>query len=210
MGPCCIVKAEGWLCLVSRGVTDIPRLQDQVPLVYRPILTPGSTAVSLGGVFVRWTENRRETSTSQWDAGCSDRGFAATGRRPSSIQCTMAQIAWQPVSSEALLSQPDGIWIIDDQGRTVFANDSMARILGTTTADLSGQDSFQYIFPEDLPEAQRLFASKQAGSSAPFHFKLRRADGSSIWVDVQGTPMHNAAGDFLGIVGTFTLSSVEE
>ena len=106
-------------------------------------------------------------------------------------------------------TQTDGIWIIDAEGRTVFANDFMAEILGTTAAELSGKDSFQYIFPEDLPAAQRLFSSKKAGSPAPFHFKLRRADGSSVWVDVQGTPLRNAAGAFTGIVGTFTISNVE-
>lgn len=107
-------------------------------------------------------------------------------------------------------SQPDGLWIIDANGKTVFANDAMARVLGTSTGDLLGKDSFLYVFPEDLSAAQRLFASKQAGSPAPFHFKLRRADGSSIWVDVLGTPMHNAAGQFTGIVGTFTVSDRQE
>lgn len=103
----------------------------------------------------------------------------------------------------------DGIWIIDAEGRTVFANEVMAEILGTTAADLSGKDSFRYVFPEDLPAAQRLFAAKQAGSPAPFHFRLRRENGSSIWVDIQGTPLRNAAGQFTGIVGTFTVSNGE-
>jgi PAS domain S-box-containing protein len=105
-------------------------------------------------------------------------------------------------------TQTDGIWIIDAEGKTVFANDFMAEMLGTTASDLSGRDSFQYVFPEDLQAAQRLFASKQAGSPAPFHFRLRREDGSAIWVDVLGTPMRNAAGQFTGIVGTFTVSDI--
>jgi len=110
------------------------------------------------------------------------------------------------MSDDFATRHADGIWIIDDMGKTVFTNETMAEILGTTTADLMGSDSFLFVFPEDLPDAQRLFSMKQAGSSAPFHFKLRRVDGSSIWVDVQGTPMHNASGRFTGIVGTFTVS----
>jgi PAS domain S-box-containing protein len=113
------------------------------------------------------------------------------------------------MTSDFTIGQRDGIWIIDAEGKTVFANDSMAQILRTTAPDLVGKDSFLFVFPEDLPAAQRLFSSKQAGSSAPFHFKLRRIDGSSIWVDVQGTPMRNAAGQFTGIVGTFTVSDVQ-
>lgn len=104
----------------------------------------------------------------------------------------------------------DGVWIIDANGKTVYANDSMAQILGTSPSELVGQDSFHYVFPDDRAAAERLFAMKQAGSPAPFHFKLRRADGSHVWVDVQGTPMQNAAGEFTGIIGTFTVSVVQD
>jgi PAS domain S-box-containing protein len=100
----------------------------------------------------------------------------------------------------------DGIWIIDAEGKTLFANDRMAQILNTTTSDLLGKDSFDYVFPDDLPEAERLFSTKRGGSSAPFQFKLRRADSTSVQVDVQGTPLFNAAGSFIGIVGTFTVA----
>jgi PAS domain S-box-containing protein len=41
---------------------------------------------------------------------------------------------------------------------------------------------------------------------APFYFRFRREDGSAIWVDVQGMPMRNVAGEFTGIVGTFRMS----
>jgi PAS domain S-box-containing protein len=83
----------------------------------------------------------------------------------------------------------------------------MAKILGTTPASLIGMDSFSFVFPEDLPAAQHLFFLKKSGSSAPFTFRLRRADGRSVWTDVQGTPMQNAAGRFIGVVGTFSAAS---
>jgi PAS domain S-box-containing protein len=101
----------------------------------------------------------------------------------------------------------DGIWIIDVDGKTVFANARMAEILGATVDQMIGRDSFDYLYPEDAPAAQRLFEAKVRGDSKPFHFKLRRADGSAVWADVQGTSLHNAAGVFNGIVGTFTVST---
>ncbi len=105
------------------------------------------------------------------------------------------------------MAQKDGIWIIDAEACTVYANAAMGEILGEGARELIGQSSFAYLFPEDVSGAQALFESKQRGDKAPFHFRLRRKDGSSIWVDVQGTPMHNAAGEFLGIVGTFSVSA---
>ncbi len=101
----------------------------------------------------------------------------------------------------------DGLWIINTEAKTAYASDHMAEILGTTPSEMKGRASFDYVFPEDVAAAQRLFNFKKAGDSAPFHFRLRRKDGTAIWVDVQGTPLYNAAGEFNGIVGTFTVSA---
>lgn len=113
------------------------------------------------------------------------------------------------MTAESKPGSPDGLWIIDSQGKTVYANEDMAQILGTTIADLLGKDSFLFVFPEDLDAARQLFAAKVAGNRTPFHFRLRRVDGSSIWTDVQGTPMRNAADQFIGIVGSFTVSKLQ-
>jgi PAS domain S-box-containing protein len=100
----------------------------------------------------------------------------------------------------------DGIWIIDSNARTVFANERMTEILGAKLSEMLGQPSFAYVFPEDVPAAQALFEAKGRGNALPFRFTLRRKDGSAVWVDVQANPMHNAEGTFKGIVGTFTVS----
>jgi len=99
----------------------------------------------------------------------------------------------------------DGIWTIDAEGKTVFASDRMAEILGTTAAEMIGQPSFEFVFPEDAEAAQRLFLAKQRGDIDPFEFRIRRADGSPVFVRVQGTPMFDEDGSFRGIVGTFSV-----
>jgi PAS domain S-box-containing protein len=99
----------------------------------------------------------------------------------------------------------DGIWIVDAEAKTVYANERMAEILGTSPSEMVGRPSFAYVFPDEVDAAQRLFEAKIRGDAKPFRFRLRRADGSAVSVDVQGTPMHNAAGAFRGIVGTFSV-----
>ena len=100
----------------------------------------------------------------------------------------------------------DGLWIIDEEARTVYANARMTEILGAQLSEMLGQPSFMFVFPDDVKAAQALFEAKIRGNTNPFRFKLRRKDGSGIWVDVQAHPMHNAQGNFKGIVGTFTVS----
>jgi PAS domain S-box-containing protein len=106
--------------------------------------------------------------------------------------------------------QADGIWIIGSDARTLYANAAMAEILGTAPAEMTGKPSFTYVYPEDASSAQKLFQSKERGDPSPFRFKLRRRDGSPIWTDVQGTPMKDAKGEFIGIVGTFSVSDRQE
>ena len=77
----------------------------------------------------------------------------------------------------------DGLWIIDAQAKTVYASDHMAEILGTDPSTMKGAQSFEYVFPEDTAAAKRLFDFKKSGNRAPFRFRLRRKDGSAIWVD---------------------------
>jgi PAS domain S-box-containing protein len=98
----------------------------------------------------------------------------------------------------------DGIWIIDTSGHTLYANERMAQILGASRSELMGCLSFDFVFPEDRAAAETLFDRKRTGDSNPFTFRLRKKDGSSILVSVQGTPMKDAKGGFIGIVGTFT------
>ena len=105
------------------------------------------------------------------------------------------------------IKDEDGIWIIDNEARTLFANARMGEILGISAGELAGRQSFEYVFEQDAEAAQKLFDRKKSGEMNPFHFRLRRADGSAIWVDVLGTPMHGPEGSFLGIVGTFRVTS---
>ena len=78
--------------------------------------------------------------------------------------------------------QDDGIWIIDTDAKTAYVNERMAEILGTSPSEMVGGPSFAYVFPEDVHEAQRLFDAKTRGDTKPFHFNLRRKDGSAVWV----------------------------
>ncbi len=98
---------------------------------------------------------------------------------------------------------PEGIWVVTPQGQTIFCSERMAQILGTDVASLENMSCFDPVFPEDLEEAQRQFGRQLAGGP-PFDFRLRRKDGSPIWVNISCRSMLDDSGEVLWLVGLFT------
>jgi PAS domain S-box-containing protein len=101
---------------------------------------------------------------------------------------------------------PVGIWIIDPDGRTVYASERLAQVLGTPRSELIGTPLITHVFPKDLNLAQRFLDAENHDHMDPFHIRLRRRNGLAVGVDVRGSPMHNAIGMFTGIIITFSVS----
>src|SRR5262245_43995297 len=58
---------------------------------------------------------------------------------------------------------PEGIWVVDPQGLTIFNNRRMAEILGVGYESMRGQSCFDRVFPDELAAAQQLFARTLGG-----------------------------------------------
>jgi two-component system cell cycle sensor histidine kinase/response regulator CckA len=99
---------------------------------------------------------------------------------------------------------PEGIWVVDPQGRTIFSNRRMAEILGIDFESMPEQSCFGCVFPEEMADAQRHFARTFADDRRPFDFRLRRADGSPIWVSISCMPVYDETGAPEGLLGLFS------
>lgn len=97
----------------------------------------------------------------------------------------------------------EGIWTIDTEGRTTFANRQMADMLGTTVETMMARHSFDYVFDEDRQAAAREFSLKSQGDKKVFEFRLRREDGTALWANISGTPMYEG-GELVGLLAMFT------
>jgi PAS domain S-box-containing protein len=98
----------------------------------------------------------------------------------------------------------EGIWVIDAESRTTYVNRRMAEMLGCAAADMLGRYPSDFLFPEDLEAARQQFRLKRQGDSQPFDFRLRRQDGSALWVRVANSPMYQEDGQFVGALGMFS------
>ncbi len=99
---------------------------------------------------------------------------------------------------------PEGIWVVSPEGRTIFCNERMAEILGTDVDTMQRLTCFDPVFQSDLAEAQRQFGLQISGNLRPFDFRLRRVDGSAVWVGISCKPMFDENGVSTGLLGLFT------
>jgi PAS domain S-box-containing protein len=98
----------------------------------------------------------------------------------------------------------EGIWIVDPEGHTAFANPAIARMLGYTPEEMRGRNAFEFLFEEDKEEALRNLQLRRQGQSAVYEFRLRHRDGSAVWTTLAASPIQADDGQFLGVLAMLT------
>ena len=82
-----------------------------------------------------------------------------------------------------------GLWLIDSQGRTFFANRRMADMLGCDREDLLNRSVTDFCFDEDIPQAREWIAQSLSGESRQIDFRFRRCDGAAVLVLGETSPI---------------------
>ena len=122
-------------------------------------------------------------------------------------QCV--QPSGEPVSlahfgtSQALLDAlPTIVWILDASGHCVFANAASKAFSGSDADERTREDWMESFHPEDRA---RLHADAEAalrgGDALSHEYRMRRHDGIYRWMNVCATPMRDAGGALVGLIG---------
>jgi diguanylate cyclase (GGDEF)-like protein/PAS domain S-box-containing protein len=103
----------------------------------------------------------------------------------------------------ALVDQPEvGMWQVDPEGRIVFLNPAMRRLLGLATDDeVSGSSIDRFVAERDRERVRENRRARAGGKGSALEIALQPQRGSSRITLVHGAPIH--VGDALiGHVGT--------
>ncbi len=76
----------------------------------------------------------------------------------------------------------EGIWVRDDSGVITYANTRMAEMLHVPIRELVGRRTDEFFFPADLSVERIRADNLRHGRMEQFDRRLRRSDGSEIWV----------------------------
>jgi len=83
----------------------------------------------------------------------------------------------------------EGIWRVDGSGRVDLANARLCELLGYSSEELIGSNVFDFIDESDRDAVRAALARRRRGMSEKYDLRLRRKDGSFLWVNVSAGPM---------------------
>jgi PAS domain S-box-containing protein len=102
----------------------------------------------------------------------------------------------------------EGIWLLDASNHLVFANPRIAQWLGVTEEAMRGRPVDDFM---DAEEAERCRAALAAQDASPngdrtstIELRLRRADGTPMWVSLSTRTIVDDAGRTAGALGMLT------
>lgn len=123
-----------------------------------------------------------------------------TERRNMEIELARSEARYRSIVETA----EEGIWMLDDRGRTRFVNPKMAEMLGYAVHDMIGRLFTDFMPPAEMSTALIYLERRRQGIQEQHDFRLRRKDGRDIWVIVNTNPYFDEQGQFTGVLGMLT------
>ena len=99
----------------------------------------------------------------------------------------------------------EGVWAVDTTGRTTFINRRMVEMLQYDSPnDLMERSAFDFVPEEDLENVKANFRMRLSKSSPEqYDVRLRRRDGSIIWVSAAANNILDEHGNIIGRMALF-------
>jgi PAS domain S-box-containing protein len=97
-----------------------------------------------------------------------------------------------------------GVWAVDATDLTDYINARGAAILGYRAEEMWRRSPFAFVFGEDMENAAIALKRCRQGSSEQGECRIRRKDGSEVWIHFAAHPIFGSLRDYQGAVAEFT------
>lgn len=98
----------------------------------------------------------------------------------------------------------EGVWLIDRDGKTTFANEQMARMLGCDLDEFLAGHLYDFMDEEGRALAAAYMERRREGIREQHDFRFRPKDGSTVWALLEAAPIVDANGEFDGALAMVT------
>ena len=104
----------------------------------------------------------------------------------------------------------DGFWVLDAQGRVLFANEKLAQLLGYSVSDIVGTSAFDLFDEANCELFAKQIDNRMEGMVGSYEIQMTRRDGTHITCLIRGAPRFNAEGQCTGTLANITDISVRK
>jgi PAS domain S-box-containing protein len=98
----------------------------------------------------------------------------------------------------------EGIWVLDNNNTTTYANQRLADIFGYSADEMIGMAIFQFLDEELHPEVARKLDERQKYGSIQTERKWRQKSGTDVWTIVSANNLYDAQGVQIGTLALVT------
>jgi diguanylate cyclase (GGDEF)-like protein/PAS domain S-box-containing protein len=98
----------------------------------------------------------------------------------------------------------EGVWTIDADGRTTFANRAMAEMLDTTVADMLEGSMFDFMDDDAKVDAEATLDRRAAGEAEEHDCRLTTKRGRTVWTRMNTSPITDHSGAYRGAIALVT------
>ncbi|HEX6712803.1 MAG TPA: EAL domain-containing protein [Thermoleophilaceae bacterium] len=105
------------------------------------------------------------------------------------------------VVTEAIVSQTSlGVWVLDADDRTTFANERMAKMVASTPETMLGAPVYDFLDPSSAEATRAALQRRRSGVTELREMPFQRCDGTTLHALVESMPLHDADGNYAGAV----------
>jgi len=96
----------------------------------------------------------------------------------------------------------EGLWAIDRDSRTTFANERLARMLGYSVEEMRGRHLFSFMDAQGAAVGSDLLGRRRQGAREAHEFEFLRKDGSRACLLLDTAPILDEAGCYQGAIAS--------
>lgn len=92
----------------------------------------------------------------------------------------------------------EGIWLIDKNQKTVFANERMAAFFGMTEKEFVEKPFQEFVQPGREETTQQRLEARKRGQGEVYDYDFRNKQGESVWLLMSTNPVFDSEGNYDG------------
>lgn len=218
MDPVALLDAEGRILRVNRAYREMLGYGDEI-IGIRPetLIAEGDRAAALAALqkcvnegrianfraLLKTKGNRAVpvllSMTCQYDDEGNPKGMTTVAREIAELAAAEESLRESEERYRQIVeTAEEGVWVIDAENRTVFANRKMARILGYRQDEMIGKLLFEFMDDEARKTAQTLIDRRKLGIRGQHDIQFRRKDGTPVWTILSGNTIFAPDGTYAG------------